>query len=172
MARESATGRDVHEHGVGSGKLLFGRKSHRRCRNQPARSVGGASRSLRGSGGVSSDRQLGRRLGAGRLCGADAGHRAPAAPVGDALQPEHTWHPFFYRGGSHCMKVVILAGGLGTRLAEETEVKPKPMVEIGGHPILWHIMKHYGHLRLQRIFHRARLSRRGHQAVLSRLLSA
>jgi glucose-1-phosphate cytidylyltransferase len=43
------------------------------------------------------------------------------------------------------MKVVILAGGLGTRLAEETEVKPKPMVEIGGRPILWHIMKHYSH---------------------------
>ncbi|MBA3634750.1 MAG: glucose-1-phosphate cytidylyltransferase [Acidobacteria bacterium] len=41
------------------------------------------------------------------------------------------------------MKVVILAGGLGTRLAEETEVRPKPMVEIGGHPILWHIMKIY-----------------------------
>ena len=41
------------------------------------------------------------------------------------------------------MKVVILAGGLGTRLAEETEVKPKPMVEIGGKPILWHIMKLY-----------------------------
>ena len=43
------------------------------------------------------------------------------------------------------MKVVILAGGLGTRLAEETEIKPKPMVEIGGYPILWHIMKHYSH---------------------------
>jgi glucose-1-phosphate cytidylyltransferase len=41
------------------------------------------------------------------------------------------------------MKVVILAGGLGTRLAEETEVRPKPMVEIGGRPILWHIMKIY-----------------------------
>lgn len=41
------------------------------------------------------------------------------------------------------MKVVILAGGLGTRLAEETRVRPKPMVEIGGRPILWHIMKHY-----------------------------
>ena len=39
------------------------------------------------------------------------------------------------------MKAVILAGGYGTRLAEETEVKPKPMVEIGGQPILWHIMK-------------------------------
>jgi glucose-1-phosphate cytidylyltransferase len=43
------------------------------------------------------------------------------------------------------MKVVILAGGLGTRLAEETEVRPKPMVEIGGQPILWHIMKMYAH---------------------------
>jgi glucose-1-phosphate cytidylyltransferase len=43
------------------------------------------------------------------------------------------------------MKVVILAGGLGSRLAEETEVKPKPMVAIGGRPILWHIMKHYSH---------------------------
>jgi glucose-1-phosphate cytidylyltransferase len=41
------------------------------------------------------------------------------------------------------MKTVILAGGLGTRLAEETGVKPKPMVEIGGRPVLWHIMKHY-----------------------------
>jgi glucose-1-phosphate cytidylyltransferase len=41
------------------------------------------------------------------------------------------------------MKVVILAGGLGTRLSEETIVKPKPMVEIGGKPILWHIMKSY-----------------------------
>jgi glucose-1-phosphate cytidylyltransferase len=41
------------------------------------------------------------------------------------------------------MKVVILAGGLGTRLSEETAVKPKPMVEIGGMPILWHIMKIY-----------------------------
>lgn len=41
------------------------------------------------------------------------------------------------------MKVVILAGGLGTRLMEETEARPKPMVEIGGRPILWHIMKIY-----------------------------
>jgi glucose-1-phosphate cytidylyltransferase len=42
-------------------------------------------------------------------------------------------------------KVAILAGGVGTRLAEETTVKPKPMVEIGGRPILWHIMMHYRH---------------------------
>jgi glucose-1-phosphate cytidylyltransferase len=43
------------------------------------------------------------------------------------------------------MKVAILAGGVGSRLSEETELKPKPMVEIGGRPILWHIMKHYSH---------------------------
>ena len=41
------------------------------------------------------------------------------------------------------MKAVILAGGFGTRLAEETGVRPKPLVEIGDHPILWHIMKIY-----------------------------
>jgi len=41
------------------------------------------------------------------------------------------------------MRTVILAGGLGTRLAEETEARPKPMVEIGGRPMLWHIMQHY-----------------------------
>ena len=43
------------------------------------------------------------------------------------------------------MKAVILAGGLGTRLAEETVSKPKPMVEVGGKPVLWHIMKTYSH---------------------------
>ena len=41
------------------------------------------------------------------------------------------------------MKVVILAGGLGTRISEESHLKPKPMIEIGGKPILWHIMKYY-----------------------------
>src|SRR3990172_3207895 len=43
------------------------------------------------------------------------------------------------------MKVGILAGGFGTRLAEETEIRPKPMVEIGGRPILWHILRQYAH---------------------------
>ena len=43
------------------------------------------------------------------------------------------------------MKVVILCGGQGTRLREETEFRPKPMVEVGGRPILWHIMKRYAH---------------------------
>src|SRR5262249_30954679 len=41
------------------------------------------------------------------------------------------------------MKAVILAGGLGTRISEESDTKPKPMVQIGGRPLLWHIMKHY-----------------------------
>ena len=41
------------------------------------------------------------------------------------------------------MKVVILAGGFGTRISEESHLKPKPMIEIGAKPILWHIMKHY-----------------------------
>jgi glucose-1-phosphate cytidylyltransferase len=50
------------------------------------------------------------------------------------------------------MKAVILAGGMGTRLAEETDVRPKPMVEIGGHPILWHIMKHFGHYDFSEFF--------------------
>jgi glucose-1-phosphate cytidylyltransferase len=43
------------------------------------------------------------------------------------------------------LKAVILAGGLGTRISEESHLKPKPMIEIGGHPILWHIMKIYSH---------------------------
>jgi glucose-1-phosphate cytidylyltransferase len=43
------------------------------------------------------------------------------------------------------MKAVILAGGLGSRLSEETDLRPKPMVEVGGRPLLWHIMKHYAH---------------------------
>ena len=43
------------------------------------------------------------------------------------------------------MKVVILAGGFGTRISEESQFRPKPMVEIGGKPILWHIMKEYSY---------------------------
>jgi glucose-1-phosphate cytidylyltransferase len=50
------------------------------------------------------------------------------------------------------MKVAILAGGLGTRLAEETGTRAKPMVEIGGKPILWHIMKHYAHFGFREFF--------------------
>lgn len=43
------------------------------------------------------------------------------------------------------MKILLLAGGFGTRLSEKTDLKPKPMIEIGGKPILWHIMKMYSH---------------------------
>ena len=50
------------------------------------------------------------------------------------------------------MNIVILAGGFGTRLSEETEVRPKPMVEIGEWPILWHIMKHYAHYGSKQFF--------------------
>src|SRR6201992_3885859 len=46
------------------------------------------------------------------------------------------------------MKVVLLAGGLGSRISEETTVRPKPMVELGGKPVLWHIMKIYSHYGL------------------------
>ena len=49
------------------------------------------------------------------------------------------------------MKAVILAGGLGTRISEESHVKPKPMIEIGGRPILWHIMKTYAHFGFREI---------------------
>ena len=70
------------------------------------------------------------------------------------------------------MKVGILAGGVGSRLSEETVVKPKPMVEIGGRPILWHIMKHLLALRLQGVRRRARLQGRVHQALHGRLLLA
>jgi len=50
------------------------------------------------------------------------------------------------------MKAVILAGGQGTRLAEETEVKPKPMIQIGDHPILWHILRHYAHFGIDEFY--------------------
>lgn len=50
------------------------------------------------------------------------------------------------------MKVVILAGGFGTRLSEETQVKPKPMVSIGDQPIMWHIMKHYAYYGLKEFY--------------------
>ena len=52
---------------------------------------------------------------------------------------------FKFNESRHSMKVVILCGGLGTRLREETEYRPKPMVPIGDRPILWHIMKYYAH---------------------------
>jgi glucose-1-phosphate cytidylyltransferase len=58
-------------------------------------------------------------------------------------QQDEVDHSFRNAVWGNSMKVVILAGGFGSRLTEETEIKPKPMLEIGGRPILWHIMKHY-----------------------------
>src|SRR5262250_1644089 len=54
--------------------------------------------------------------------------------------------------GVRSMKVILLAGGMGTRLSEETQLKPKPMVEVGGKPLVWHIMKHYAHHGLKEFF--------------------
>ena len=68
------------------------------------------------------------------------------------------------------MKVVILAGGLGSRLGQETELKPKPMVRIGDQPILWHIMMQYSTAGFQRFRHCAGLQRRSHQKIHARLL--
>ena len=50
------------------------------------------------------------------------------------------------------MKLVILAGGLGTRLSEETKIKPKPLVKIGNRPIIWHIMKIYSFYGIKRLY--------------------
>ena len=68
-----------------------------------------------------------------------------------------------------CVKVVVLCGGQGTRMREETEFRPKPMVEIGGRPILWHIMKLLRRARPQRLRALPRLPRRDDQGVLPRL---
>ena len=67
------------------------------------------------------------------------------------------------------MKVVILCGGLGTRLREETEFRPKPMVEVGGRPILWHIMKMLRPLRLPRVRPLPGLPRQHDQGILPQL---
>ena len=53
------------------------------------------------------------------------------------------WYKRYWRVADARIPVVILCGGAGTRLSEQTEVRPKPLVEIGGRPIVWHIMKHY-----------------------------
>ncbi len=56
---------------------------------------------------------------------------------------ENSRAPLFAPRRHKLVKAVILAGGLGTRISEETQVRPKPMIEIGGRPVLWHIMKSY-----------------------------
>lgn len=71
-------------------------------------------------------------------CGAAGDFLIGIAPGGSAIYMEHR------RKGGRAMRAVILAGGFGTRIAEESHLRPKPMVEIGGMPILWHIMKIFG----------------------------
>ena len=70
------------------------------------------------------------------------------------------------------MKAVLLAGGLGTRFSEETDVRPKPMIEIGGKPILWHIMKIYSQPRHQRLHRLPRLQGLCHQGIFLELFPA
>ena len=74
--------------------------------------------------------------------------------------------------GETNVKAVILAGGFGTRIAEENGVRPKPMVEIGGRPILWHIMKIYSAHGITDFIVCLRLQGRGHQELLRQLLRA
>ena len=70
------------------------------------------------------------------------------------------------------MKVVILAGGFGTRISEESAFKPKPMLEIGGMPILWHIMKEYSCYGINRVYYLCRIQAACDQGVVCRLFSA
>ena len=74
--------------------------------------------------------------------------------------------------GRKPMKCVILAGGKGTRIAEESSTRPKPMLEIGGRPILWHIMKLYAAFGVTRIHRLPRLQGLRRQGVLRELLPA
>jgi len=67
------------------------------------------------------------------------------------------------------LEAVILCGGQGTRLREETEFKPKPMVEIGGRPILWHIMRRYHRFGVRRLRALPRLQGRGDPRLLPEL---
>ena len=68
------------------------------------------------------------------------------------------------------LKIIILAGGFGTRISEESQFKPKPMVELGGMPILWHIMKLYSHHGFHEFIICAGYKQ--HQGVLRGLLPA
>ena len=65
--------------------------------------------------------------------------------VGKTKETQRLVVTFLHSTSPLSVKAVILAGGFGSRLSEETAVRPKPMVEIGGRPMLWHIMKYYAH---------------------------
>jgi len=87
---------------------------------------------------------LGERLNYAAIDGGTHGIRSPKRPHHGGTQADEV---VLTKSEQQeiALKVGILAGGLGTRLSEETELKPKPMVEIGGRPILWHIMQYYAH---------------------------
>ena len=87
------------------------------------------------------------------------------------LRPGQSWS-LSSHDGVRFMKVVILAGGLGTRLSEETDLRPKPMIEIGGKPILWHIMKIYSRHGINDFVDLPRLQGLRHQGVFRELLPA
>ena len=99
---------------------------------------------------------------------------APAFTLDAGLRATVDWYAAldgdFARGSSlSAIPVVILCGGAGTRLAEQTEVRPKPLVEIGGRPILWHIMKHYSRYGFNEFVLALGLQGRSDQALLPRL---
>lgn len=70
------------------------------------------------------------------------------------------------------MKVVLLAGGFGTRISEESQFKPKPMIEIGGKPILWHIMKEYAYYGFTELYNLCWLSPAVHKRMVCQLFSS
>ena len=95
----------------------------------------------------------------------DHGPRAYSGDsAGYGCSPRPPVHP---RGSS--VKAVLLAGGLGTRMREETEFRPKPMVEVGGKPVLWHIMKIFATLRRHRRSSSASATRASDPGVLPQL---
>ena len=101
------------------------------------------------------------------------GHRRQAAgDVRLAARRGTRGGPALHPAGRVAMKAVILAGGRGSRLSEETIVRPKPMVEIGGRPILWHIMRHLRRPRDRRLRGLRGLQGLRHQGVLRQLLPA
>ena len=82
------------------------------------------------------------------MAGLDQVHKGCCQSASWSLSGSATLNSDSFRQKANVMKAVILAGGLGTRLSEETHLKPKPMVEVGGKPILWHILKIYSHFNI------------------------
>ena len=94
---------------------------------------------------------------------------SPAFTFDAGLRATVDWYTRVTSVADERIPVVILCGGSGTRLAEQTEVRPKPLVEIGGRPILWHIMKHYSRYGFNEFVLALGLQGRSDQALLPRL---